>query len=198
MNRKILYLFCVAVVLTSCTKSPKEAYYNRGQPESLLDLSSEVVNLKIESPASIQVMIDVINKDQPARANLSCVASDPLCKEAKKVLQQFKVKTKYVASEKNNVALLYERTLARDCQNRFIDFTRNYQNINSPTFGCSVAVNTVQMVSNKKQFTNPALMGTSESSKPLQALTNYNTFVKQETVFKDISTTSSGSGSASR
>ena len=62
--------------MVACSQIPKEAYYNRGEPESLIDVSSEVVNLKIQSPASVEEITSWINRDQPTRAEISCPESD--------------------------------------------------------------------------------------------------------------------------
>jgi len=174
MNKKYLSLIAVSLVLVSCAKTPKEAYYDRGNPESLLDYSSEVVNLKIQSAASVSEMTRVINKNQPTRAEVSCNTSSAICNQVKKVMAQFKVKTKYTDSNKNTVALVYEKVLARDCQSRYIDNPRNQENLNYPTLGCANAVNMVQMVTDKKEFTNPALMETPDAGKSVQAIENYN------------------------
>jgi hypothetical protein len=173
MIKKFLYISVLSVFITSCTNTPKEAYFKRGEPESLIDQSSEAIHLRVDSPANIQDMIDVINKDQPTRAELKCNASSVLCRDAKKVLNQFKIKTTQRPSQSQTVSLYYERVLARDCQNRFIHLRGNENNLQSPTIGCSVSANMLQMVSNKKQFLNPSIMSKGDSSKPIQAITNY-------------------------
>ena len=184
MVKKFVCMSVLSLLLVSCTKTPKEAYFARGEPEGLLDYSSEVVNLKLDSRVAIREMTAVINKEQPTRADLRCSASDAVCRDAKKVLRQFGVKTKYKATNTATVSLFFERILARDCQSRYIDPTNNSQNLNSPTFGCSIAANSVQMVTNKRQFTNPAVMGKTESAKPLEAISQYNQ-PNKDTSFKD-------------
>ncbi len=184
MIRNYTYILALGAAVAACTPAPQEAYFNRGEPESLLDISTEVVNVKITSPASVQKIVDVINKEQPTRARVSCQDSDPLCKEVKSVMNQFGVAVKYKSSNANNVALVYERIMARNCQNRYIDnISNNYNNLNYPTLGCSIAANMVQMVSDKHQFTNPALMDDSSATKLLQAITNYNAVAKPDTSF---------------
>ena len=187
-----------ASLLVACTPAPKEAYYDRGQPESLLDVSSEVVNVKISSPASVQTVIDTINKEQPTRAEINCQDSDALCREVKNVMHQFKVTTKYTSSRACNVALVYEHILARDCQNRYIDNTpNNANNLNSPTLGCSVSVNMVQMVTDKRQFTDPVIMNAPDANKGIQAVGNYDTVAKPDNTFPPM-VANSGSGSVGR
>lgn len=178
MIKKILYTSLVSVAFIACTPIPDGAYYNRASPESLLDVSTESVNTKLRSPASVQEVIDTINKKQPTRAELKCVETESLCKETMHVLHQFAVPYKYTSSRSNSVSLVYEYTMVRNCQNRYIDITTsqaNIDNLNYPTFGCSVAINIVQHVTDKREFTDPALMGHMDATKPLQAISNYDT-----------------------
>jgi hypothetical protein len=169
-------LFCIALLsgtLIACSQIPKQAYFSRGQPEGLLDTSSEVVNLNIDSPESVQEITNWINKDQPTRAELNCAEDSALCKKTKNALHQFGVPVKYVSNSNNNIALIYERVLARDCENRYIDNTINPYNLNHPTFGCTTAANMVQMVSDKRQFISPPLMDYPDAAKTSQGIQNY-------------------------
>ena len=59
---------------------------------------------------------------------------------------------------------------ARDCENRYIDDTINPYNLNHPTFGCSISVNMVQMVTDKREFTNPSLMDYPDANKMRQVM----------------------------
>jgi len=175
ITHKIFYIVLLSVTLVACSHIPKEAYFGRGQPESLLDISSEVVNLKIESGSSIQEITNWINKDQPTRAELNCPDGDRLCVKVQKVLHQFDVPVKYTSTPDNTIVLVYERILARDCENRYIDNLVNPYNLHHPTFGCTTAVNIVQMVSDKRQFTSPALMDYSDAGKAVQSVGFYRT-----------------------
>ncbi|MEI6729629.1 MAG: hypothetical protein WCL30_00050 [Pseudomonadota bacterium] len=173
MVRKILFTSAAACVLVACSQIPREAYYNRGNPESLLDTSSEVVNIKLGSRSSLQELANIIDKDQPTRADLKCVSNDANCVRAKKILQQFAVPVNYVQAKSFSVSLVYERVVARDCDNRYIDNPINPYNLNHPVFGCSVAANIVQMVSDKRQFTAPLLVGKPDAFKATQAMDAY-------------------------
>ena len=57
-----------------------------------------------------------------------------------------------------SVDMLYERVAAYNCVNRYVNNSSNNANLNHPAFGCSVASNIVQSVTDKRQFTNPALL----------------------------------------
>lgn len=197
MVKKVLYVASLSMAFVACTPAPKEAYFNRADPESLLELSTEAVNAKLTSPASVQEIIDTINKQQPTRAEVRCPETDGLCRETMHVMKQFAVPVKYSNSGANTVTLLYERVLTHNCQNRFIDNTAtmgNLNNLNYPTLGCSVAINIVQMVTDKRQFTNPELMSESPATKPLQAISNYDAVNKPDTSFPTMVETGTSGG----
>lgn len=156
--QRFSYLLVSLLALSACQPKPTDsAYYNRGGPESLLDVSSEVVNLSVAGPADLQELSNWIKQDQPTRAELYCNDGDRRCTEARKVLDLHGVPTMVVPSGEYNVALVYERILARDCRQRYIDNGSNQWNTNHPAYGCSVAANVVQHVSNKQQFIAPNL-----------------------------------------
>jgi len=192
-KKNLLITASLIAALAACSQIPKEAYYNRGQPESLLDNSSEVVNVSIHSPASIDEITTVINKDQPTRAELKCSEGDGLCSETQSVLHQFGVPVRYTPSSESTVALIYERLQARDCENRYIDNMINPYNLNHPTFGCTMAVNIVQQVTDKRTFVNPPLMdaanaGTAVQNAGFAAMPATFVAPKADTNFQDIAT----------
>ena len=156
--KRFSYLALGLLALSACQPKPSDsAYYNRGGPESLLDVSSEVVNLSVADPAALQELSTWIKQDQPTRAELYCNDGDARCTQARKVLDLHGVPTMTVPSGEYNVALVYERILARDCKQRFVDNSKNQWNTSHPAFGCSVAANIVQHVSDKQQFIAPNL-----------------------------------------
>lgn len=154
----LLSVLAIGLLASGCSKIPAGAYFDRGQPESLLDESSEVVNFDILGPESLDELIVWINEDQPTRAELYCQDGDMLCLETYELLEQFGVPIMYVSSPDNVATLVYERVIARDCENRYIDDSVNPYNLHHPTYGCSVAANMVQMVTDKRQFTSPPLL----------------------------------------
>jgi Pilus biogenesis CpaD protein (pilus_cpaD) len=203
MMKNTFIICALSTMLFSCSgipttffseQHPKQAFFNRGEPESLLDYSSEVVNLTLESSKSIREVTKTINRDQPTRAELYCVNDEALCKKAKNVLEQFSVPVTFKASGENRVALMYDRVQVRDCQNRFINLHYNPKNLNSPTLGCAKAANQVQMITDKRQLTNPATMGAMDAKKPIQAIQNYNMSEKPSTDFETNFSSSSGGG----
>lgn len=166
----LLSLFAVALLSGGCTKLPAEAYFERGHPESLLDESSEVVNFDVIGPESLDELVVWINEDQPTRAELYCQDGDMLCLDTYELLEQFGVPIMYVSSPDNVVTLVYERVIARDCENRFIDNSVNPYNLPHPTHGCSVAANIVQMVTDKRQFTSPPLLDYNDGRTAAEAM----------------------------
>jgi hypothetical protein len=167
MDRRLLILLA-SLLAAGCKDIPKEAYFSRGAPESLLDVSSEVVNVQLGEPDSVDQLTQWVNQDQPTRAELYCLQDEKVCKQAGKVLEKFGVPILYVSAADNNVALVYERILARDCENRYIDNRINPYELPHPTFGCSIASNMVQHVSDKRQFVSPALMDYGDGAKAVQ------------------------------
>ena len=159
----------------ACDKIPPEAYYDRAQPESLLDQSSEVVNFELTDAQSLDEMVNWINQDQPTRAELYCADGDPLCADADAALRQFGVTVMRVESGERMATLVYERILARDCENRYIDNSINPYNLTHPSYGCSLSVNMVQMITDKRQLTNPPLLGYIDGLQTQRTVDSYRT-----------------------
>ena len=151
---------------------PDSAFYNRGGPEQLLDTSSEVVNLSVANGAANKALSAWVTQDKPSRAELYCKATDANCIEAKKVLELQRIPVMPVASQENTVALVYERLVARDCDQRYRDSGQDWHFKNAPESGCSVAANIVQHVSDKRQFVNPALMDNPRATGPVNTYIN--------------------------
>src|SRR5690349_17409380 len=110
------------LMLTACGQRPSDAsYVNRGGPESLLDVSSEVVNLNAGTQKDLRELSNWIEKDQPTRAELNCSGNDRACKEARKMLDLHGVPVVQGQGNDLSVTLVYERILARDCNSSYID-----------------------------------------------------------------------------
>lgn len=170
---KYTLMATLATMVVGCNVIPKEAYFDRGQPESLLDQSSEIVNFELNDYSSLDELLNWVNQDQPTRAELYCMDGDPTCIEAEQILKQFGVPSVFVSSADNMVTLVYERVLARDCENRYIENGVNPYNLSHPTFGCSNASNMVQMVTDKRQFTSPALLGLPDAERAQRVIEGY-------------------------
>ncbi|MES2984380.1 MAG: hypothetical protein V4735_04235 [Pseudomonadota bacterium] len=178
--RSISTLACLLVVtslaLSACSQKPRDsAYLNRGGPESLLDVSSEVVNLGTGTASELQDLSSWISKDQPTRAELRCSPGEKRCNEAQKLLQLHGVPFDLAASGESSVTLIYERILARDCNQRFVDNVTDDYNAPHPAFGCSISANMVQHVTNKQEFISPNLSDDPSAVRSVGDIRNANT-----------------------
>lgn len=171
MKKQTCLLLAACAVVSACSEIPAGAYYNRGEPENLLDTSTEVVTLSL-SRGSMEALASMVAEDPPSRVELACAAADPLCAEAMDIFDRQAIPTEF-AGAGGEVTLVYERVMPRDCENRYIDNSINPYNLHPLTFGCSVSANTVQMVSDKRQFVSPALMDFPDGEKPVQAYRHY-------------------------
>ncbi len=162
--------------MVGCSKIPTEAYNNRGNPESLLDVSSETVTVELGSPSSIDEIKEWVESDQPSSAIIYCVEGDLLCDSAEETLDLYGIEHEWIASDYSEISLVYERVIARDCQNSYIDNRINPYNLNHPTFGCSMASNMVQMVTNRNEFVNPDLLGFMDSRSAAKSMRGYRFF----------------------
>lgn len=166
---RILAATIVLLALAGCNRPDASAWYNRGGPEALLDVSNEVVNLSITGPDELIQLSKWVKQDAPTRAELYCTAGEKRCTEARKLLELQGVNVMEVPSPNNMVALVYERILARDCNQRFIDNHNNNYNAPHPALGCSISANIVQHVSDKQQFVNPSLSDTPRAAGGMMA-----------------------------
>lgn len=150
----------LALALVGCGAPPSDsAYLNRGDPASLLDASSEVISFSTASKHDLKELGMWIERDAPTRAELNCASDDKLCGEARRLLIARGVPVEAGAIADRSVTLIYERILAHDCDHRFVDNTHNYYNTSDAAFGCSVAANMVQQVTDKQEFVNPNTAG---------------------------------------
>ena len=98
-------------------------------------------------------------------------------------MDQFNIPYEVVEGAKNTVELTFEEIVAKDCNNSFVSNHINPYNLNHTTFGCSTALNQVQMVSDKTQFTNPKLLGSYDGQKAVQ---NAEAYLAKEKVMLDV------------
>ena len=171
-SRARLVVMGVLLVLLSACRPPDLAYENRGGPESLIDVSSEIVNLTVASGAEVDDLSAWIDRDQPTRAELYCLEGDPICVQARQVLDLYGVPTQFIQSSTATTTLIYERILARDCDQRYVT-SQSLTNVSSPSFGCSLAANMVQQITNKQQIVRPNLMDYPDAAKAVQVHDNY-------------------------
>lgn len=162
------------------TIPPDSAFRNPGDPERLLDKSSELVTMDLGSRGSLSKISKAVTQDPPTRAELSCSPKEALCADAKAIFAGHGIPAKF-SGDGDNVTLVYERVVARDCDGRWVDNSKNPYNMHPPSFGCSVVGNAVQMVSDKKQFVDPNLTDFSDGEKSEQNYRRYQSPPKENT-----------------
>ncbi len=173
-NMKTSLCLLSVLMLPACMDVPPGAYYNHGDPENLLQVTTESVHVNLNTRSDIRELAGILKDVRPTRAELSCPQGDSVCAQAVQLLDAHDIPASYTGNASDHsVALLYQRTVAHDCENRYIDNTRNQHNLPAPTLGCSVTANMVQMVTNKNQFTNPGLLDYPDADKAAQTYSNY-------------------------
>lgn len=158
--------------LAACSTIPQQAYQNRA-PESLLDLSAEMVSIRFASAQGMDELVGWLNQEAPTRAELACTDAEPACGQAKAALSQFNVPFDQVQDPRNTASLFYDRVMARDCDSRYVNNSINPYRLNHPSFGCAISANMVQMVADKRQFVNPTLLDLADGEKLVQAYRAY-------------------------
>lgn len=179
--KKLALIVPVTVMLAACAPEPApESFYNHGDPESLIDLSTEVVSLSLSTSADIKELTQWVNDDAPSRVDLGCDGQTKLCKRAMRVLEQFDVPYATGAADTGTASLVYERIQARECDNFYVDNHSNQHNQNYSAFGCSSRVNMVQSVADRRQFVSPSLLDYHDGEKGVQAYQRYQQPPKEE------------------
>jgi len=150
-------------------RPPNEAYRNVGDPKRLLDQTAEQLTIRLESKEDIADLEAMIRRDPPSKVMLGCDESKPLCRQLVKILSARSVSFEFTANADEKVTLVYDRIQARDCDSRYIDNTQNADNLNHPALGCATVANTIQMIGDRRQLTNPSLMDLPDASKAVQS-----------------------------
>lgn len=173
MIRFIILSLAATLTLASC-KNPELSAVSPGQPESLIDMSSERVSMPVQTQDHVDQIIQFIESDQPTKADIQCNPSiNPFCSSVQQALSLYGVPSRVMDSSQDNITLIYERVIAKACDNRFVSNHHNLRNMNYPGFGCSVATNIVQHVSDRSQFTDPALMDLPDAENAVNVYDKY-------------------------
>lgn len=162
--------------LSACDIIPGRAHFTRGQPESLLSVSTESVVVDLSQRNSAAQLVSWLGKSEPARAFVEC-SNAVYCGRAVQIIDDYNIPYEEVKGPSNSVTLVYENIVARDCENRFLTNHNNPYNLNHPTFGCSMAVNQAQMVRDKRQFVDPLVTGPYDGAKGAQ---DYDTYLSRD------------------
>lgn len=148
--------------LAACqpTMYDQSAFSSYSQPHDLVERSIQQVTVPLDGARGIDDLVAWLNQEKPINASVECASNDKLCLSAKRTLSNFSVPfASKFAQGGNQVVLTYERIAIRDCDPRYVDATYNRYNISSQNYGCANASNIARMASDKRQLTNPQLLG---------------------------------------
>lgn len=161
------------LALGACTNPmPPEAYQIQSDPEKLITMASDIVTIDLSGKSYSERLSDTLELNPPTSAVLNCNPSESACKKAKRILSKHKIETES-ADSGNSVTLLYARLAVRECENRYIDNSHNPYNLQYSSYGCATASNMSQMVTDKRQFTNPELLDFHDGEKAAAVYDNY-------------------------
>ena len=172
----VLAVLVLVGALQSCSRIPQEEAWTRGQPESLLSVNTESVSIDLGQRNALAALVNSLNSAEPSRAILTC-SNTLVCGRAETLLKSYDVPYEVQTGTTNSVALVSDNITARDCDNRFVSNHNNPYNLNHTTFGCSMAMNQAMMVRDKRQFTDPLVLGPYDGFKATQ---NYDSYLSRE------------------
>ncbi len=170
---KTSVLLSSLLFIAACNGTPSDPSVNAGDPERLIDSSSETVTLGLSGKNSLSKLASALSKDAPARAELKCSLKDAKCAQAKEMFDRRSVPITIASEASNSITLFYERTVVRDCDPKYLDNMNFHRSYNHPAFGCAISGNMMQMVSDKRQFTSPALLDLPDAEKSVQSYGKY-------------------------
>lgn len=170
--KKYSLVICL-LSISACTEPYNDVAVDSGNPERLIDKSAETVTFGLRARNSVAKLSDMVKQDRPSSVELRCSLSSPRCTQAKEVFERSGVQVNLSDEQNNSVVLSYNRVMVRDCDQRYVDNMGGDRSINHPAFGCSIAGNMVQMVSDKSQFTNPSLTDLPDAEKAAQSYGEY-------------------------
>lgn len=168
----------LALTLSACSSTyyaNDDVFAPMGRPESLLNASSEKVKFSVTDELTLASLADWVKEDAPTRAQLSCGddVSDESCASIRSVLESQKVAVELVNGAPGDVVLVYERVVARPCKVQFVSNHQNPYNLNHPSLGCATAMNSVQMVEDYRQFTNPSVSDPQDAEMAVKNIRRY-------------------------
>jgi hypothetical protein len=155
---RLFILLLTALTVSACVSTNTK----RVEPESLLNSSKEDVSFELVNNDSIGAIVKWVNDDKPTGAQLNCNTKGKQCQQAQKILKSrlipFKV-AKPATDTPESVKLLYARVSAKDCSSNLL--------------GCSVSVNSLQMVTDHNTFVAPSLSDQQDAAKAIRGYNRY-------------------------
>lgn len=200
-NKLLLFtsLLSLTALVASCSEIPPQAYYTHGKPESLIVSSTRESGFDIQGKASVKRIMKWVAKSHPADAALSCREASKACNKLEHMLRERGIATTRIMAETDSVSFSHKHVAVRDCKNGYIDNPINPYNLNHPVFGCSVAANSAQQITDRRTLIDPPLMDLDDAQKGVQVVGEYQKAPIASTDFSPLSTsqslaTSSGGG----
>jgi len=159
MKHTVWITTSLLLVLTSCAPNIPSAHYNL-TPEGMIDVAREEVTVPLDRPQGLDDLATWLEQSAPSHAILECAQGDALCSSAQRMLNNVGVPAAWRTSNgSNQVMLSYEKLTVRKCDQRSVDRKNRYNNLRHKALGCSVVSNTLNAVSDKRQFINPEKLG---------------------------------------
>lgn len=156
--KKALLLCSILLVVSSCANNGSESVV---RTETLVSASSEKVSFPVADAASVKDIENWISNgdNRPSNAQVSCLAKNPACMSLRALLKKQKIAVTEVPFNHENgstVSIIYNRILARSCP--------------IESFGCSTSLNSLRMVTNREQFTKPAMSDYQDAASAVKAV----------------------------
>lgn len=158
--KRTLLVCSILLIVASCASNGSSVYV---KTESLVSASSEKVSFPITDSSSVDAIADWIHEgdNKPSSAEISCLEKDTSCLVVKRILKKSKITYTVVPSKSEdakigNITIMYNKILARDCE--------------TADFGCSTSINSLRMVTNREQFTKPAISDFQDAASAVRAV----------------------------
>lgn len=123
------------------------------------------MSVNLDSESSVDRIKEWIKDSPPATAEIGCSDSSRMCRRVVKLLEAHGINVVDASGAEVDVKLIFSQISARDCEVGFVDRPVNPYGYTSGGFGCSVSSNSVRMVSDRTQFTNPGMVGRMDGSR---------------------------------
>jgi hypothetical protein len=167
MIKKIILTTFVAIFINGCVANNSLMNSSSQQsfvkPEALIDISSERVSFSLKDKKSVEEALDWMYKNRPSKVEISC-SNSKICGELHNAIKTAKVPHKHLDKNAEIVVFIYNKVVAKDC-----DKSANGRYV----FGCSVASNMVNMISDYKQIIDPPLSGDASAGRLAKIYNHY-------------------------
>ncbi len=176
MNKNYYKISAIPAVLLvaslfACAPVSEKDYVTPGQPESLIQTSSERVSLDASLDTLTQTLTSWLRKDKPARIEASCHSANKECTRALNIAAAHQVEVmKKPVQGKERLVLVYERLYTKRCDPSYVSNHYNFRQLNHPAMGCATATNMLKMIGDPKQVTSPVLSAPADGAKAAEVV----------------------------